>query len=123
MTTTQIFPTSFFQLKDFLNSFGTESVQNKNAPVSSINEKENGYEVEVELPGVRKENIEIRIEKNLLSISATRKKGEMEFSYKRDFKISDEIDSNEIKASFENGLLVLELTKKKESEAKKIEIL
>ena len=67
--------------------------------------------------------IEIRIEKNLLSISATRKKGEMEFSYKRDFKISDEIDSNEIKASFENGLLVLELTKKKESEAKKIEIL
>ena len=123
MTTTQIFPTPFFQLKDFLNSFETESVQNKNAPVSSINEKENGYEVEVELPGVRKENIEIRIEKNLLSISATRKKGEMEFSYKRDFKISDEIDSNEIKASFENGLLVLELTKKKESEAKKIEIL
>lgn len=123
MTTTQIFPTPFFQLNDFLNSFGTESVQNKNAPVSSINEKENGYEVEVELPGVRKENIEIRIEKNLLSISATRKKGEMEFSYKRDFKISDEIDSNEIKASFENGLLVLELTKKKESEAKKIEIL
>lgn len=123
MTTTQIFPTPFFQLKDFLNSFGTESVQNKNVPVSSINEKENGYEVEVELPGVRKENIEIRIEKNLLSISATRKKGGMEFSYKRDFKISDEIDSNEIKASFENGLLVLELTKKKESEAKKIEIL
>lgn len=123
MTTTQIFPTPFFQLKDFLNPFGAENTQNKNVPISSINEKENGYEVEVELPGVRKENIEISIEKNLLSVSATRKKGEMELSYKRDFRISDEIDSNEIKASFENGLLVLKLSKKKQTEAKKIEIL
>lgn len=123
MNTIQLFPATFFGLKDLLNSIGNEGCPTKSVPASFAQEKENAYELEVELPGVHKEDIEIHFENQVLSVSATRKRGESEWKFKRDFRVSENVDTERVKASYENGILLVELPKKKQPDVKKIEIL
>ena len=72
----------------------------------------------MELPGVDKENIKIKFEKNILTVSGEKKKpseksegknifiGERRFGkFERSFTLSDTVDSNNIEAKFENGVL------------------
>ena len=89
--------------------------------------KDNGDEIvlEAELPGFKKEDIDINIEGDLLSVSAERKEEENKESgkyihkerffgkYKRTYDISG-IESNDIKAQYSDGVLTLSLPKKKE---------
>ncbi len=123
MTTNQIIPTAFFGLKDFLNTFATESANTERVPSASLYEVENGFNLEVELPGVKKENVEIHIDNDLLSVTATRQKGETEIHYKREFRLSEQVDRENVKATYEDGVLKMEIAKRKQPEAKKIQIL
>lgn len=124
MVTNQIIPTAFFGLKDFLNTFAADNVSaTERIPAATLYEKEQGYELEVELPGVKKEDTDIRIENNMLTVDAKRQIGEKVCSYKREFRISEEVDQENIKATFENGLLKLEISKRQQPSAKKIQIL
>lgn len=120
--TKQMFQPSFLGFKNFFDAFEKQS-QVPNSPVVSLEEKEESFELEIELPGVRKEDIDIQMENNILSVTALRKKGTSELNYKRNFKISEEVDSENVQASYENGLLTLALKKKKQPEAKKIQVL
>lgn len=122
MVSNQIIPTAIFGLKDFLNAFGPAETNTDRTPAAALYETEQGYELEVELPGVHKENIDINVENKQLSIKATRKRGETEWNYKRDFRISDEVDQENLKASFEDGLLKLTLNKKAAAVARKVQI-
>lgn len=94
-----------------------------------------GREIEVvaDLPGVRKEDIDITIDGNLLKISAENKSGaeEKEENYiyrERTFKkfmrsitLPTEVDPEKAKSSFKDGILRIALPKK-ESRGKKIRI-
>jgi HSP20 family protein len=91
-------------------------------PKSYLAEKDGVYTLEVELPGVKKEDIHIDVESNLLKISAVRKRLEEEHKYEREYHLSNEVDSANIKASSENGILTLTLTRKPEAQSKRIEI-
>lgn len=90
-------------------------------PSAALCEKEGAYELEVELPGVQKENVDIQIENGILQISATRKRGESEMRFRKEFRVADEIETDSIQAAFENGLLTLSI-EKKHTEARKIKI-
>lgn len=96
-------------------------------------------EVESELPGFTKDDIDICIKENVLTISGKRRdeeKKEEEGIYKirelkkssfsRSFRIGDNININDIDANFKNGILLLKLNKikpeEKESEEIKIKI-
>jgi HSP20 family protein len=92
------------------------------APKSYLAEKDGVYTLEVELPGVKKEDIQINVEANLLKISAIRKREDEEYKYEREFHLSNEVDSSNIKASSENGILTLALNRKPEAQSKRIEI-
>lgn len=124
-------PTFFddFFVRDF---FETPTNSHHTIPAVNIHENENDYEVEVAAPGMKKENFNVKLEKNYLVISAEtkeekeEKKGKTtsrEFSYKsfkRAFTVdSDKIDAEHIKASYENGILQLVLPKKTAVEAAK----
>ena len=86
------------------------------------------------MPGVKKEDLEIGIKENILSISAKRKKmvksddgetkEEVISSYEQSFNISTKgIDVENIEANLNNGVLVINLPKKEEFKyEKKIEI-
>lgn len=119
MLTNQLTPSTFFNVKDFFNNLtNTTNV----FPSAAIYETENGFTLEVELPGVKKENVSIQMEKNVLSVKGSRKRGETETTYERSFRVADQIDTEKVSAVMEDGILSISLSKKKEAEAKKIEI-
>lgn len=97
---------------------------------TDIKEKKDKYLIEMDLPGYEKDNIKIEIEDGYLSIHATAKSSndekddDGEFVRKeryfgecsRSFYVGDDITEEDIKASFKNGTLKIEIPKK---EAKK----
>ena len=97
---------------------------------TDIKEKKDKYVIEMDLPGYEKDNIKIEIEDGYLSIHATANSSkdesddEGEFVRKeryfgecsRSFYIGDDITEEDIRASFKNGTLKIEVPKK---EAKK----
>ncbi len=124
-------PTFFddFFVKDF---FETPTYSKHTVPAVNIHENENDFEVEVAAPGLKKEDFNVKLEKNYLIISAENKeekeerKGKTtsrEFSYKsfrRAFTVeSEKIDADNIKAIYENGILQLVLPKRTVVEASK----
>ncbi len=100
-----------------------------------VSEIDGQYIVKAEIPGVRKEDIDIRIDGPMVSLSAEIKKekeekeGERvlrsERSYgwaSRSFTLGSEVDQNKAEASYSNGVLELKLPKKASSEAKRLAI-
>ena len=92
------------------------------------------FSIEVDLPGVKKEDIDIKLEDGYLTITAQRKyKNETkeddyylcESSFgmiSRSFAISDNINKENVDAKYENGRLYITLEKTESKKAKKIEI-
>ncbi len=103
-------------------------------PSVNIVEKEGSYGFEVELPGFRESEIDVKLEKDVLSIKAEKEVREEEKSkdrnivrersekYYRSFVLPENSDGEKISARFENGVLSLEVAKKEKEEPKKIEI-
>ena len=102
------------------------------SPVN-IFENEQGFNIELKVPGIKKDQINIQIEKGLLIISyqhpqsndpKNEKLIKREFStksFKRTFSLDDKINSQAIEAVMENGILNLHLPLKEENlEPKKI---
>lgn len=92
------------------------------------------FSIEVDLPGVKKEDIDIKVEDGYLTITAQRKyKNETkeedyylcESSFgmiSRSFAISDNINEDSIDAKYENGRLYITLEKAESKKAKRVEI-
>lgn len=86
--------------------------------------KDEKYLIRVDLPGVKLEDIDITIEDGVLIISGERRAPLEEFnseyqisersfgSFKRAFKLSDQIDIHSITADLSNGVLEISLPKK-----------
>jgi len=104
-------------------------------PTANSREGEKAYYIELDLPGIEKDDINITVDNNILTISGERKvKNEMksedyykiESSYgkfSRSFEFPDNIDLENIKAEAENGVLEIVIPKMdKQNKAKKIEI-
>lgn len=98
---------------------------------TDIRKTESGYEIVSELPGVAKSDIQIGYEKDRLTLTIAEKKEiasegillkERSCHMKsRSFRLPDS-DPDSIKATFENGLLTLKITKRAESQPRKISI-
>ena len=92
------------------------------------------YSIEVDLPGVKKEDIELKVEDDYLTVTAIRKfKNELkEEDYylcesnfgliSRSFLLGSNIDRDSIKAKFENGRLYLTVEKEESKKSKNITI-
>lgn len=116
-------------MKEFFNDFSTSipKTEKKDVlhyPPVNIIELEQSYQLEFLAPGYRKEDFEITLNDNIVSVRAS-KKNEIteenkkivrkEFSYsgfKRSFTIDDKIDAERMEAAYENGILNLTLPKK-----------
>lgn len=99
-------------------------------PAVNITEGKENFTIEVAAPGLNKENFKINIENNLLTISSEKKNEKedkeknyvrREFSYssfKRSFVLPDMVQSDGIKASHKDGILMVEIPKKEEAKEK-----
>lgn len=94
---------------------------------TDIKEKKDKYLIDVELPGYEKENIKMEIEDGYLTVhaeinSSNEEKEDGKFvrkeryigSCSRSFYVGTEVKSEDIKASFKNGILKIEIPKKDE---------
>jgi HSP20 family protein len=116
---------------------GTE-LESKTAKVPAVNIKKDEKEIVLELmaPGFEKEEIKINLEENILTVAGEKKtetKEENETytrreftaaSFSRSFSLPENVNSEEIKAEFKNGILFVSIPKKAEEkkEAKSISI-
>jgi HSP20 family protein len=103
-------------------------------PKVNTREGEYAYHIEIDLPGVKKEDIKIETNNNALTISGERKyKNEVkeadyhriESSYgkfQRSFPLPQDVDEENIKAHYENGMLEVIVPKKKQSSGRNISI-
>jgi HSP20 family protein len=96
-------------------------------PVDLYDDENNTY-VRAELPGVNREDINVEMTDGYLTIAASRKTGggngqeEESFSFSRAVSIADEVDSNKVNATYENGVLTVTLPKREEAKPKKISV-
>jgi HSP20 family protein len=92
-------------------------------PAANVREDDKTYTIELALPGFTKEEISINFEDEILTVSAGKQTTENqpkytwnEFGfrskYERSFQLPETINADEISASFENGILYVNLPKK-----------
>lgn len=84
---------------------------------TNIKENETNYELELALPGYNKDEIKVSLENGYLTVSAERQKKEengkkylrreISESTSRSYYVGSEITKEQIKAKYENGMLVL----------------
>jgi HSP20 family protein len=104
-------------------------------PFANLAKKEDSsFHLEVDLPGVKKEDINIQIEDDVLVVTAIRhyKKELNRDSYyicessfgkmERRFSLPDNVNTKKVEASFNDGRLEIELQKTKKSQPKSISI-
>ena len=98
----------------------------KNIMKTDIREHDTGYELDVDLPGFKKDEINIELENGYLTISAAKgldkdeqdKKGKYirkeryAGAMQRSFYVGDAVTQEDIKAKFEDGILKLSIPKK-----------
>ena len=94
---------------------------------TDLKEHDDGYELKVDLPGFKKDQIELQLQNGYLTISAakgleeedTDRKGRMVHqerysgSMSRSFYVGETVTEDDVKARFEDGVLTLDLPKEK----------
>ena len=96
-------------------------------PVDLYEDKGHTY-VRAELPGVRRDDINIEVVNGYLTIAATRKtpatagQPEQSFSLNRSLRLNEEVQTEKIAAAYENGVLTVTLPKREEAVPKKITV-
>ena len=113
----------FWSFPDFVRSedklFNMDVVENKDS-----------YMIKADLPGVKKEDLDVSMENGFLTVSAKRSSDEEHDNgkyhiherssgeFKRKFRISESVKAEEIKAEFKNGVLELVIPKTEKEENK-----
>jgi HSP20 family protein len=103
-------------------------------PVFDITENKDTYTVVAELPGMDESDLTVTFSDGILTVEGEKKqesenKGETYHrierrygSFRRSFRIPDDIQEDNIEATYKNGVLTLTVPKSEEKEARKIEI-
>lgn len=118
------FKDDFFRFPAFATNW------DKTIPSVNIRETDDNFELELAAPGMTREDFDIHLENNILTISSEKKEDKdvkeenyhrREFfysSFKRSFTLPDSIDADHINAKYDNGILQVLLPKKEDAKVK-----
>src|SRR5690606_4132520 len=107
--------------------FGGVDINKHHIPAVNVKETDSSFELEMAIPGRKKDDIKIEIDKEVLTISSeiTKEENETEenftrkefsfSSFKRVFSLPETVDADKINASYEDGILRFVLPKKEEA--------
>ena len=121
--TNNVFPSL---INEFFNDDFGMNFLNRSHSVPSVNSLENNdsFEIDLAVPGMKKEDFTIELNDKVLVISSetsnTMENDKMrlnEFnfsSFQRSFRVPDSVDQDKIKANYKNGILKIKLPKRKE---------
>ncbi len=115
-------------INEFFNDLptGTRSFTGFNRPAVNIAENEGAYIIELAVPGLSKADFEVKVDKDLLIVSARKEQSNEEknnytrrefnyFEFERSFLLPETVDAGAITANAENGVLSITLNKKEEA--------
>jgi HSP20 family protein len=120
--------------QDFAPRGEQELMAGNFVPAVDIYEDEQGITVKAELPGLDPKDVDVRVENNVLTIRGERKfeKEEKEEnfhrierrygSFVRSFTLPTSVDTDNVKADYENGVLKIQLAKRAEAKPKQIKV-
>lgn len=103
-------------------------------PSADITETDDSYEIRTELPGVSKDDVQISVKDNLLTIKGEKRQENMDDSknykhierrygtFERNFTLPPKVDVDNINAKFNDGVLTLSIPKPEEVKPKEIPI-
>src|SRR5258705_9414312 len=126
------------QLNRLFSDFFGRATQEQNlttwAPAVDIYEGENELVVKADLPDVKPEELDIRVANNILTIRGERKfekkvdeknylRVERAYgSFARSFSLANTVNSEAIKADYQDGVLTLSIPKREEAKPKQIKV-
>ena len=103
-------------------------------PRADILEGEKDFQIRLDLPGVKNEALEINVEDQILTVQATREFASTEgykahrrelpskLALKRSFKLGSEVETENVSAKLEDGVLTLTLPKSEKALPRRIEV-
>ena len=104
------------------------------APVADIAQTEQGIEVYLDMPGFKGDDIDVKLEEDVLVISAERKADKADENktwvrqerawgrYARSFNLPPTLDGTRLAASYKNGVLTITLPKKPEAQPRIVKV-
>ncbi len=125
------------RFSDIMDEFFNDAVATRRdtfTPSIDISETEKQFVIDVEVPGVDKKDIELSIENNTLTISGERKFEKKEDNkqyhrveshygtFSRTFSLPDNVKTESIHASYNNGILSITVDKSEQQMKKQINI-
>ena len=103
-------------------------------PAVDVVEEKDKFTLEIDLPGLTKEDFKLTVDQGVLTISGERKSKTSEDenlyrnlerpggTFERSFKLPENVNAEKIEASYIDGVLKLELVKKEEAKPRTIKI-
>lgn len=119
----------------FGQDFGVEFFGNNSYPKVDVKDYEDKITIEAEIPGLAKDDVSVDLEAQVLTITGGKRevkddegaryirKELKRSSFKRSFKLGDNLNVKKIQADFDNGLLLVTVPKREKDEPKKVKIL
>ncbi|MGK5095099.1 Hsp20/alpha crystallin family protein [Deltaproteobacteria bacterium TL4] len=113
--------------------FGSSTTSAGGYPLVNIFDKDGDYVVVAELPGIKKEDLNLEVKENLLRLAGERKieygkevSGHRierrPYRFDRTLKLPFRVDQNKIRAEYNNGLLAISLPRAESDKPKQIAI-
>ena len=108
---------------NFFDDFFTKDIETKFSPSVDVKEANDNYQINLTLPGLTKEEVDIEVKDGVLSVKGEIKKEELSEgesyhrveskygSFQRSFKLPDNVNLDDISGQFEHGILKLTLPK------------
>ena len=103
-------------------------------PRVDVQEKADAYHLEAELPGLTEKDFTVNVEHNLLTISSQQEHSEereengyvirerRSGAFRRSFALPEDVDADQISATFKDGLLTLTVPKTGKAQARQIAV-
>ena len=122
-------------MPSFTDEFGVNFFGSNSYPKVDVIDHDDRITIEAEIPGLSKKEVSVDLEENTLTISGAKqskdespeikyiRKELKRSSFKRSFKLGENINQKNVNADFNNGVLLITLPKKEPEKPKKIKIL
>lgn len=120
----------FFDSERFFGHNAFEKQLSKWVPAVNITENDKEYKIEFSAPGLNKNDFKVGVEDGVLFVSSEKEEEKnvenerctrREFcrsSFSRSFQLPDSVKTEEVKAKYEDGILLLTIPKKEEAKLK-----
>jgi len=131
----------YFSFKPFVSDFFknerislSKMFNGEDLPAVNISENEKSYEIEVAAPGMKKDDFKVKVENGMLVITGEKKEDKEEIkknytrqehyynTFSRSFSLPDNASEDDVKATYDSGMLRIWIAKREGVAAKSKEI-